>query len=163
MNDSHAEDEVPSGFGLITSDGAYIHAREEYVRLLFYREMSMPKRWPNGSYIFDDPTREILQEVRLPYRAIKILGEGLTATVLLHEKQQRFANPDMEEIPKDDEAGVLVTNALMDLIVRVGKILRSVDETGHDKVISMIKEFLANSKPQFDEIITQHARAVQAK
>jgi hypothetical protein len=155
-------DDVATDFGIIMADGAYVQGKDEYTRLLFYRDTAFPRRTSDDKYTFNDPNREILHEVRLPYKSAKIIGMYLTASATIHEdmlREERTVEPEHStstETPK-------TTSRFMDLVYKLVQIVGPMDETGEDKAITYIEEWLKQSKPKFDELIAQHPGKVAVK
>lgn len=162
MIDGNSKDEVAPDFGIITADGAYVQGKDEYVRLLFYRDSVFPRRISQDKYEFDGTAnREILHEVRLPYKPAKVVGIYLTASATIHEDILR-GDQTVEPEPST-ASGQVDPSRFMQMIRNIVDIVAPMDAVGEDKVVELIEDFLKRSKPKIDEILTNHSRRVAAK
>lgn len=150
-------------YPVLACDGAYIDAKDEYVRVLFYRDQSAPRKTSDHNYTFDEPKREILQEIRMTYQPAKLIGVNLAMATSLHESiviprgiepQGHFHNDADEE--------ELVRRAI-DLVNEIFEMIAPATKSGQEEILKMIRHLVAESKPKIDAIIAANRREAKVK
>src|SRR5437870_2188657 len=142
-----------SSIDTLFADGAYLQFKDEYTRILFFRDVSVPEKKEDGSVKFGNTKREVLQEVRILHEAAKLLQYNLINGLSLHTKHQtQEETVKARQVLLDQNVKLPPTlQKYAELVVEMGISLNHMDEQGQEMAITLISEFVDKNNPTFRE------------
>jgi hypothetical protein len=145
-------------------DGAYLNFKDEYVRFLLYRDVSLPEKMEDGSVKFGETRREVLQEIRMPHEAAWDIRHELETGLRLYGMGMPRDSMPSEDTPRLVDSVLRKEGRLMELLLDLGNYCWRMDKNGREEVAIILDEFIKANKQMFDEIAAKHpVRKVEAK
>jgi hypothetical protein len=161
MSDEPTEIDA-TNFDALFVDGAYLNFRDDYVRFLLYRDVSVPEKMDDGSVKFGNNRRDVLQEIRMPHEAVWDMKYELETGLRLYGTRRKPLTS--ENTPRLMDAVLRKEGRLMELILELGNYCWRMDKNGREEVAIILDEFIKTNKQKFEEIAAKHPlRKVETK
>lgn len=156
MSDEPTPEIDASDVSLLFVDGAYLNFKDEYVRFLFYRDVSLPEKVEDGSVKFGEARREVLQEVRMPHEATWDMKNELDTGLRLYGIPNPRKPLTSEDTPKLVNSFLRKEGRFMELILDLAGYCWRMDKNGREEVAIILDEFINTNKERFEAILAKH-------